>query len=367
MMRMNPHLAGLSCLRCGHRLPPGDYPEGCPVCLAQGHPSSLRCEYAHHDDGGMPMPVLDALSLGEGATPCLPAQSLAREHGLAQVWLKCESGNPTGTHKDRMAAQLVSRAVLAGAPGMAAASSGNGGVALAAYCAAAGLPIEIAVAPSCPDPQRDAMLRFGARLTPFDDSLARWHHVARLCRETGAFAGTNYLDPPVGTHAYGVEGYKPLAQELLDACGLPTDIVVPTARGDLMWGMLLGWQYLLASGRIDRLPRLHAVEPYARLSQVLEGGDVRAHRDGSTSQYSIGGVTSTLQAVHAVRDTGGQALDVSDADARAAHRQLAAMGLQTELSSSAALAALRQLSSRGVVDGESRVVLLLTSDGRRGI
>ncbi|KAG1256842.1 hypothetical protein G6F66_014770 [Rhizopus arrhizus] len=73
------------------------------------------------------------------------------------------------------------------------------------------------------------MQRFGAKLSAFEDSLARWPYVSDLCRNHGAFAGTNYLTPPVGTHPYGVEGYKPIAQEILDACGAPTDIIVPTA------------------------------------------------------------------------------------------------------------------------------------------
>ncbi len=394
MMRANPRLRELACQRCDARLPPGDYPQGCPHCLAQGHPSSLFCVYDEGLGAGapgaavsgkavsaaaaaaaaasagdaLPLPVLEPLTLGEGNTPCLPAPRLAQQAGVGELWLKCESSNPTGTHKDRMAAQLVSRAVLAGAPLVVAASSGNGGVALAAYCAAAGLPIEIAIASSCPPPQREAMLRFGARLVAFDDSLARWHHAARRCREDGAFAGTNYLDPPVGTHPYGVEGYKPLAEEIWRQCGqVPTDVIVPTARGDLIWGMWLGWRQLQAAGLIDTLPRLHAVEPYARLSAVLRGGDVRGHRDGASAQYSIGGVTTTLQSLQAVQASAGRAIDVGDDAARAAHERLAALGLATELSSAAALAAVSVLRDGGSIDEHSRVVLMLTSDGRRGV
>ena len=223
----------------------------------------------------MPLPVLHPITLGEGDTPCLESAALAQAEGVGRLWLKCESANPTGSHKDRMAAQLVSRARLAGATRVAAASSGNAGVSLAAYCAAAGLQAEIAITRNCPALQREAMQRFGARLTAFEDSLGRWPHVAQLCREQGAFAGTNYLNPPTGTHAYGVEGYKPIAREIFDHCGLPTDVIVPTARGDLLWGVLLGWQALHRQGLIPRLPRMHAVEPYARLSRALQTGDAR--------------------------------------------------------------------------------------------
>ena len=238
-MLMNPALSGLRCIRRA-TVSPGDYPEGCPSCLEAGHPASLECVYTPSTSSVMPLPVLHPITLGEGDTPCLESAALAQAEGVGRLWLKCESANPTGSHKDRMAAQLVSRARLAGATRVAAASSGNAGVSLAAYCAAAGLQAEIAITRNCPALQREAMQRFGARLTAFEDSLGRWPHVAQLCREQGAFAGTNYLNPPTGTHAYGVEGYKPIAREIFDHCGLPTDVIVPTARGDLLWGVLLG-------------------------------------------------------------------------------------------------------------------------------
>jgi len=365
-MLMNPRLSSLRCIRCQAILPVADYPEGCPHCLAAGHPASLECLYEPSGGAGMPLPVLDPVTLGEGATPCLPVPALAHAEGVGSVWLKCEGANPTGSHKDRMAAQLVSRARLAGAARVAAASSGNAGVALAAYCAAAGLQADIAIMRNCPPLQREAMERFGAKLATFEDSLARWPYVARLCREEGAFAGTNYLNPPVGTHAFGVEGYKPIAEEILDTAGLPTDILVPTARGDLLWGIMLGWQHLRDTGRVARMPRLHAIEPYPRLARALASGDARGLWDGTTGQYSIAGGTCTLQSLQALARSGGTPLAVSDAAAAQAQQRLAHLGLATELSSAAALAGVAQLKQAGLVDAESSVVLLLTSDGRRG-
>lgn len=366
-MQMNPRLSGLRCIRCATTWPPGDYPEGCPSCLAAGHPASLECRYdASDSDVTMPLPVLSPVTLGEGDTPCLAAPDLARDEGVGELWLKCEGANPTGSHKDRMAAQLVSRARLAGASRVAAASSGNAGVSIAAYCAAAGLQADIAITNNCPPLQRQAMEHFGARLSAFEDSLARWPYVEDLCRNEGAFAGTNYLNPPVGTHPYGVEGYKPIAQEILDRCGSPTDIIVPTARGDLLWGIFLGWQHLLQTGRIERLPRLHAVEPYARLSQARATGDARGLWEGATDQYSIAGGTCTLQSLEALARSGGAPVEVTDLSASKAQQRLLRRGVSAELSSAAALAAVSQLRRAGVLDAESSVVLMVTSDGRRG-
>ncbi|WP_417219698.1 pyridoxal-phosphate dependent enzyme [Achromobacter spanius] len=366
-MQMNPGLSGLRCIRCTRLWAPGDYPEGCPHCLAAGHPATLECVYEPSSGGNtMPLPVLAPITLGEGDTPCLDASDLAVAEGIGQLWLKCEAANPTGSHKDRMAAQLVSRAQLAGATRVAAASSGNAGVSIAAYCAAAGLQADIAITRNCPPLQREAMQRFGARLSAFEDSLARWPYVEDLCRNQGAFAGTNYLNPPVGTHPYGVEGYKPIAAEILDRCGTPTDIIVPTARGDLLWGIFLGWQHLLQSGRIQRLPRLHAIEPHARLSQAQASGDARGLWDAATAQYSIAGGTCTLQSLEALSRSGGTPVEIDDKAAAQAQQLLDRRGISTELSSAAALAAVAKLRRSGVLDAESSVVLMLTSDGRRG-
>ena len=253
---------------------------------------------------------------------------------------------------------------LAGATRVAAASSGNAGVSLAAYCAAAGLQAEIAITRNCPALQREAMQRFGARLTAFEDSLGRWPHVAQLCREQGAFAGTNYLNPPTGTHAYGVEGYKPIAREIFDHCGLPTDVIVPTARGDLLWGVLLGWQALHRQGLIPRLPRMHAVEPYARLSRALQTGDARGLWEAGTDQYSIAGGTTTLQSLQALARSGGLPVEVSDAARGAAAAGTDGTGHGAVLGGGAG--GRHRLRRSGMLDAESSVVLILTSDGRRG-
>ena len=71
-MLMNPRLSALRCIRCASLWSPDDYPEGCPSCLAAGHPASLECCYdPAAEDGAIPLPVLAPITLGEGATPTL--------------------------------------------------------------------------------------------------------------------------------------------------------------------------------------------------------------------------------------------------------------------------------------------------------
>lgn len=141
---------------------------------------------------------------------------LAEEIGLDRLSIKLESANPTGSHKDRMSAQFVARAKARGGPGVIAASSGNAGASLAAYAAAAGLHCIIVTTPAISPPWKRAIEMTGAKIIYTEDSLERWAIVRRKVREEGYASATNYLDPPVGSDPYGVDGYKTLGYELAE-------------------------------------------------------------------------------------------------------------------------------------------------------
>ena len=82
------------------------------------------------------------VSLGEGSTPLVPAPSLSERLG-AEVWLKLEGLNPTGSFKDRGMTCAVSAAVRDGAKAIICASTGNTAASAAAYAARASLPVAI--------------------------------------------------------------------------------------------------------------------------------------------------------------------------------------------------------------------------------
>src|SRR6266508_4105086 len=83
------------------------------------------------------------LTLGEGATPLVRAPRLERETGIAEVWLKVEGMNPTGSFKDRGMVVAVAKAVEEGATSVICASTGNTAASAAAYAARAGLPCAV--------------------------------------------------------------------------------------------------------------------------------------------------------------------------------------------------------------------------------
>lgn len=357
MQAINRNLTGFSCIRCDTLHPLADYPEGCPTCLVAGHPASVVPVY---DDAAPPafggagrgmrrfahrLPYSVFQSLGEGDTPLVDLSHLAEEIGLDRLSIKLESANPTGSHKDRMSAQFVARAKARGGPGVIAASSGNAGASLAAYAAAAGLHCIIVTTPAISPPWKRAIEMTGAEIIYTEDTLERWAIVRRKVREEGYASATNYLDPPVGSDPYGVDGYKTLGYELAEEADADA-IFVPTARGDLLWGIYRGFLDAVTEGRRSTLPRLIAVEPFPRLEKVLAGEDLRSHFPGKSLLVSIGGATVTFQSYLAVRESRGAAISVSQDQALADQLILARHGLYLELSAAASLSGLRQFGDR---------------------
>jgi len=374
----NGRVQGLSCLRCRQRYSPSDAVAdlgvGCVSCLEQGYPVSLRVDYEHEQDwrpqsaaSGMmryaaQLPYIDFPTLGEGATPLVELPTLAQSLGIKRLWVKNEGQNPTGSHKDRMSALAVARAASLGRKTVVAASSGNAGASLAAYAAAAKMRCVIISTANISPVWERAIRMAGAELILTDTPKERWQIMRQRVEQEGWYPVTNYLNPPTGSNPFGVQGYKTVAYEIVEQCAgeMPTVVIIPTARGDLLWGI---WQGFLETGH-SKLPRLVAVEPCVRLSSVLVGEDYRQSFAGEPhAMSSIGGTTATYQSMVALRDSQGMAVEVSTTETEEAQQALARLGLYTELSAAAALSGLRTLLREGQIAASDRVILVITSHG----
>ena len=374
---LNPALLGFSCISCAANLVVGDYPEGCPVCLSRGEPSTVKSHYREWPSElsdtrkrGMDryaawMPYLSWVSLGEGGTSCASFPSLADEVNAAAVFIKNEGQNPSGSHKDRVNCLAVTRALGIGATKIVAASSGNGGASLALYAAAAGLECCIVTTPALSPVYRRAIEMTGAEIVTALESLDRWRFVAKMVKERGWFPATNYLNPPVGSNHFGLDGLKTIAFELFEELGadLVDVMLVPTSRGDLIWGLHEGFSQLKAIGLTRSVPRLFAVEPFPRISDVLHGKMVTDSFPGTTRLTSIGGSTVTYQAMEAVRATAGGAVVVDDETVTRDQVRLARHGCYAELSSAATLTGLELLLNDRTISRDESVALIATSNG----
>ncbi len=375
-------LAGLQCLRCGTAYPLRLAHDGCAACKAQGVHVSLRARYVDApervdtagDGGGLNhvqdrtsnrlpdrLPYSTGFTLGEGNTPLLQLAALSDWAQVAHLHVKDESRNPTGSHKDRMSALGITQALDFGAHTVVLASSGNAAVSAAHYAQAAGLACEVATYSDMPQSYVQRLDACGARRFAFASNEDRWAFVRQRAQRPGYLALTNYHLPALGSAPLAIEGSKAIAYEAFAQSAAPEHVVVPTARGDLAWGIYAGYCDLLDAGHITHLPKIWVVEPHARLSRVLAGADLHGSFPGQTGQFSTAGATVTYLQWQAVTASGGGALVVSDAQARAARSQMTRADISAELCAAAALAAVRQLREKNSVAEDSQVLLILTA------
>ncbi len=373
---MNKMIPSLSCIRCGAVVPLWDYPEGCPHCRAQGENISLEPDYEgkfviDKSKRGMfrytsRLPYDDFPTLGEGGTPVIELTALSQQLGLAKLYSKNEFQNPTGSHKDRMNPFVVRRAMEVGCTTVAAASTGNEGVSLACYAAAAGMNCCIVSTDSISPIWKSAILSTGAQLLLTDRPAERLALIDRKRKEENWYSATNLLTPPTGSCLYGVQGYKTISYELYEDFGrdLPEYIFVPTTRGDLLWGIYRGLQELLEAALIDRFPRLVAVEPAPRLERVLRGESLHTNfACDAKLTSSIGGSTATFQSLQALSKTNGFAVSFEQNEVMPAVLELGGYGLYLETASAAALCALRKALRQGNLAQGARVLIISTSHG----
>lgn len=383
---LNPRVTGLKCLRCKKRYPVdsghADSGTGCPECLALGYPANVTFTYLpitkdlfEGKGAGLTryqnlLPMLDFPQLGEGNTPLMPIPALAQKLGLTKVFLKDESRGPTGSHKDRMSGLIVARAAQLKKPGIVISSSGNGGHSIAAYSGSAGVVATVLSTKYLSAPWKQAVESTEAILKIVETSEERWKVAKEMVEKEGWYSATNYLPNPVGSNPFSNQGCKTVAYEIVhQLAGSQVDsVLVPTCRGDLLWGVYEGFADALEAGLIARIPRLFAVEPYPRLELILKGLDYRTlFTPPSHSMGSIGGKTSAYQALSALELSNGGAASVTNDEAIRARNELANHGYYLELSSAAALAGLYTLVKNKVIASNERVIMIGTSHGYKDL
>ena len=365
LVQRNPQLAGLQCLRCEAHYPLSSANQGCRVCSGRGVYVSLRASYDSLPGVSQYLPYTSGVSLGEGGTPLTASTALAEALGVAQLQIKDESRNPTGSHKDRMSAVGITQALDFGAHTVVLASSGNAALSAAYYANAAGLACEVAAYDGMVDAYAQQLEAYGTRRFSFTDNRGRWDFVRERAQKPGYFALTNYQLPALGSTPLAIEAYKTIAHECHAYNCVPNHIMVPTARGDLAWGIYAGYRELLVAQLIAHMPKIWIVEPFARLSNVLSGASLHGEFPGHTAQFSTAGATVTYLQWQAAVDSGGGAVTVTDSAARVARHLLAQQGYSAELCAAAAMAGAQQLRARNIIATQDEVLLILTASAAR--
>jgi threonine synthase len=292
----------------------------------------------------------DPVTLGEGATPIVPYE---------KYLLKLEGISPTGSFKDRGAATAITAARAAGAKTVIEDSSGNAGTAIAAYAAAAGLRARIFAPDDIVPAKARAIEVLGAELIKVSGPRSAVSEAAVAAAKDGYDVGHARDD------AF-LEGTKTIAYELFEELGAELhDVITPVGQGTVLIGMAIGFADLVASGRMERAPRLHGVQSEACAPLVRGASLGRAapvvRQPSVADGIRIPEPTRAERSYSAVRYSGGRWIAVPDDAIERAWRQAATQGLLMEPTSAAAIAGAR------VLNLPPGAVLIITGSGLKAI
>jgi threonine synthase len=377
------YLSHLECSKCGSRQeaskPQGLCPCGGPLLARYDLAAARRAldrdaiarrpggmwRYAELLPAGDPAHVV---TLGEGGTPLVHARRLGQRLGVAQLYVKDEGGNPSGSFKARGASAAVSKLREFGLRDAVISSSGNAGSAWATYCARAGIGLRVIVPPDAVESVKRQIGMMGARLFHFAGPLHEAGALAERAAKRHGWFNVNTMREP-----YRVEGKKTMGLEIAEQLGwsAPDAIIYPTGGGTGVVAIWKALDELAALGWIAaKRPRL-IVSQYEGCAPI-----VKACREGKEQcevwaevRILPGGLRSPkppadFLILRTIRETGGAALAVSGDEALEAMSLLAATeGLHVCPEGATSLAALRRALADGVVRPDERVVLMNTGTG----
>ena len=371
----------LDCSACDHSQPGDTLASICPTC---GQPFLVRYDSPWPSRDLLAprwdmwryaamLPLRDGeppVTLGEGATPLHELPKLARELGVARLWVKDEGLNPTASFKARGMSAAVTRAQALGVPGLVVPTAGNAGAALAAYGAAAGIPVRVYAPASTPSPILNTIRALGADLQLVDG------HIGDAGRQSRAFAAEHgFFDVSTLREPYRIEGKKTMGLELAEQLGwaLPTHVIYPTGGGTGLIGMWKVFAEMRDAGwlpRDVRLPHMVVAQadgcaPMVRAFRI--GADHAVPWENPTTHASglrVPGPLGDRLILRALYESGGDAASVDEQSIRADTLRLSrASGIDAAPEGGCALGVLEVLVRERRIPADAEVLLFNTGSG----
>lgn len=306
------------------------------------------------------LPVTDStpvVTLNEGNTPLIKADNLAKKIGLdAEIYLKFEGCNPTGSFKDRGMTMAVTKAKESGSGAIICASTGNTSASAAAYGAKAGLKTYVLI----PDGyialgKLSQAMMYGAEIIAIQGNFDRALEVVREVAEKYPITLVNSVNP------YRIEGQKTGAFEICEALGQAPDYhFIPVGNAGNITAYWKGYTEWNKSGKISALPKMMGFE--AEGAAAIVRGERIMNPETLATAIRIGNPASWKQAEAARDESNGMINSVTDEEIVKAYKLIASCeGVLAEPASAASVAGLIKVKDQ-VKEG-SKIVCILTGNG----
>jgi threonine synthase len=305
------------------------------------------------------LPVTEAtpiVTLDEGDTPLIYSERLSQETG-AQIWLKYEGLNPTGSFKDRGMTMAISKALEDKSKVVVCASTGNTSASAAAYAGRAGMICAVLI------PEGNVALGklaqalvHGARVLEIKGNFDQALELTKQMADEHPITLVNSVNP------FRIEGQKTAAFEVVEALGRAPDLhLMPVGNAGNITAYWRGYREAIELGWSESLPAMFGFQADGA-DPIVTGSPIASPRTIATA-IRIGNPASWTGATDAASASGGRISSVRDKEILEAYRSLAAEGIFVELASAASVAGLRQMAAENRIQRDATVVCVLTGHG----
>lgn len=306
------------------------------------------------------LPVTEStpvVTLNEGNTPLIKAENLAKKIGIdAEIYLKFEGCNPTGSFKDRGMTMAVTKAKESGSGAIICASTGNTSASAAAYGAKAGLKTYVLI----PDGyialgKLSQAMMYGAEIIAIQGNFDRALEVVREISDKYPITLVNSVNP------YRIEGQKTGAFEICEALGQAPDYhFIPVGNAGNITAYWKGYKEWHELGKIPALPKMMGFE--AEGAAAIVKGERIMNPETIATAVRIGNPASWKFAEAARDESNGMINFVTDEEIVKAYKLIASCeGVLAEPASAASVAGLIKFKDQ-VKEG-SKIVCILTGNG----
>jgi threonine synthase len=297
-------------------------------------------------------------TIGEGDTPLVRCDKLAKKYGCGKLYFKLEGCNPTGSFKDRGMVVAIAKAVEAGSKAVICASTGNTSASAAAYAAFCGLECIIVIPGGKIAMGKLAQaIVHGAKIIAVDGNFDKALEIVRRLTETHPVTLVNSLNP------YRIEGQKTAAFEIVDALGdAPDYLFLPVGNAGNITAYWKGFKEYFDAGKSTKKPRMYGFQAEGA-APIVRGHPIEKPETVATA-IRIGNPASWQKAVAAREESGGIIETVTDDEILAAQRIMASEGgVFGEPASAAPLAGLIKLAKQGKKLPDKVIVCVVTGNG----
>jgi threonine synthase len=305
------------------------------------------------------------LSLKEGNTPLIQANSLPSLLDIDNIYLKNETVNPTWSFKDRGTLSSIQHAKNSGYNYIGTVSSGNMAVSVAAYGARANIKTFVLVSADIPEEKIKPVLIYNPVLIKVEGNYGKLYFESlKIGRETGIY----FLNSDV---PFRVEGSKSIAFELCEQFNydVPDYVIIPTSSGGNARGIIKGFLEFYQSGIIDNLPRFVCVQLEGcapiyqawinRIDRISPVVKPKAIDNAIANPYPPSG----NELLRKLRKYDGIVTAVSDKEALAAQKMLAREGIFAQPAAAVSLPAIQKLRIKGIISKTDKCVAIITGSG----